>query len=519
MFKKEESFTTRQERLAREKDLFLCTSALDDGEIEALAYIWQKATYDAELERQLLDIEAAYEHEKSVAVAIKELEYDQRSIILNDPEATHTSLKMPQLNGLRPNSHRSSSSFAGKLVAILVVSLLLGSFWLLIASRQHSTNMASGGTPVSHTLPIVIVPNGNDGTIHALRIGNGTQLWQYRTGHPITGPTIVVQKDRVYALSDDGHVYAFRLEDGTLLWQHTFKISRPVGEDQVRLLASDNFVAVGFAQTSADLGNSGHGFVAALQATNGALLWQYQVPANYEKNPLVDVVGDTIYITETSSSGNITKALKAENRTLLWQNNQHPLLPPVWDGTGTLVALNGVLYGYSSGGLEALNAQNGELIWQQKASRDGDTPGGMLVAGDERLFLATPNLFCAYRMTNGEQLWCTHAKAPSSTSNIFEEFEGLIYMNGVAYVGRGIFNAPNEFQIEAWDGASGRLLWKWPSQSLLSPDSSWTFSGGQGVLFIPGANSGLYAIRGMDGRQLWFNTKLEVGLNVPGIGQ
>ena len=511
MSQKQESTKTRQKRLAREKTLYLYTSALEDGDIEALAIIWQQAERDSELESLLLDIHRVYQREEGLFVPLNSPESEHVFNTLSYPDGTMLPFTRPQLNGRRETPRRFRDSFVLKLVAVLLVSALIGSFWLLLASRQPAVSGTVGAGTPSESKPasqMVIIPTGDGkGTIVALR-SDGKQIWRKTTGHPIAGPTIVVQGHTVYAVSLDGHVYAFRLEDGTLLWQQTIKFANTpletVTSDNLRLFASQDFLVIGCAQLPA--GNEG--LIAVLQAANGALRWKSQVPGQAEANPVLGMSSDTVYLT----NGKVTKAVKAENQALLWQTSQHPFFPVLWDGTGSLVVLNGVLYGYSTAGLQALDANDGHLIWLQPAARDGGSPGGMLVAGNNRLFLATPNLFCAYDMDTGSQLWCTHTK---TSGNIFEEFEGLVYMDGVVYVGRAMFNASNEFQLEAWDGASGKLLWKWPAQDLLSHDRSWTFSGGQGVLYIPGTDGGLYAVGGTDGHQLWFDKSFNVSLSVP----
>ena len=102
-------------------------------------------------------------------------------------------------------------------------------------------------------------------------------------------------------------------------------------------------------------------------------------------------------------------------------------------------------------------------------------------------------------MDDGAQLWCTHARQQQ------EEFEQTVFMNGIAYVGRGLY-IPDGLRIEAWDATKGTLHWAWPANvSLLSHDFSWRFAGSNGMLYVP-VRQGIYAIRGSDGHQLWFAT-------------
>jgi len=105
-------------------------------------------------------------------------------------------------------------------------------------------------------------------------------------------------------------------------------------------------------------------------------------------------------------------------------------------------------------------------------------------------------------MNDGAQLWCTHTQPQGNNS---EEFEQTVFMNGIAYVGRGLW-IPDGLRIEAWDATKGTLHWAWPANvSLLSHDLSWLFAGSNGMLYVP-VRQGIYAIRGSDGHQLWFAT-------------
>lgn len=520
MSQEQEQITTRRERLAREKTLYLYTVALENGDIEALTSIWQQTMHNSVLETMLLDIHMAYEQEVDPGVPLIALEAKDGAGTLNGlNEVTAPPFTRPERRGRRATPRQRFASFALKLVAVLLVGVLIGSFWLLIASHQPAAKGPAGAgtaTVNNSVTPIVIIPSADEkGTLIALRPQNGKQIWSKTIGHPLWEAPIAVQGQTVYVVSSDGHVYALRLTDGTVLWQQTISSNSynshcptRIKGSSLRLFTSHDFITIGCTQISL----SGYeAFIAVLQATNGKVRWTSQVFWQADATPVLGMDGDTIYLTD----GKVTKAIKAENQALLWQTSKHSFLPANDRGTGSLVTLNGVLYGYSTAGLQALDAKDGHLIWLQPAARDGALPG-MLVGGNNRLFLATANQFCAYGMDTGKQLWCTHAK---TSGNVFEEFEGLVYMDGIVYVGRGMFNASIEFQIEAWDGASGKQLWKWPSQALLSHDRSWTFSGGQGVLYIPGKINGLYAVRGKDGHQLWFDPSFKVGSYGPAVAQ
>jgi outer membrane protein assembly factor BamB len=298
-------------------------------------------------------------------------------------------------------------------------------------------------------------------------------------------------------VSVDGHLYALQITSGKLLWQQlvvaTPNFSAAMGS--LRIMAGDTAVAVGY-----DMRGPRRAAVYVFKAQNGAPLWHDQAQAFNQGVSLVGVDDTAVYITDTSPQGGsfVTRARLAMKGTLLW-TSPHFIAPAAWAGTPSLVIVNGVLYGYGND-LQAVQAQNGKLLWEQKVSQDGMP--AQITTGNHEVYLVTQHRFCAYRMHDGAQLWCTHARQ----GNNFEAFEQTVFMNGMAYVGRGLYNNPDGLRIEAWDANKGTLHWAWPADvSLLSHDFSWLFAGSNGMLYVP-VMQGIYAIRGSDGHQLWFAT-------------
>ncbi|MBV9230795.1 MAG: PQQ-binding-like beta-propeller repeat protein, partial [Chloroflexi bacterium] len=288
MSHKPEAPQTRRERLAREKTLYLYTCALEKGDIEALTTIWQQARHDSALETLLLDIQMVYQQETGLLVPLPSTETEHRVGSLNGLEATGFPFTRPHLNRWRETPHRFWHSFVLQLVAVLIVGALIGSFWLLIASRQPRAN-GTGDTSVTSerklgTQMVIIPTEDGKGSLVALRSTDGKQMWRKTMGHPIAGPTIVVQGQMVYAVSLDGHVYALRLQDGTLVWQQTIKFANSppvqVKLGNLRLFASQNFLAIGCAQLPGPARDEG--LIAVLQATNGVVRWTSHVPGQAE---------------------------------------------------------------------------------------------------------------------------------------------------------------------------------------------------------------------------------------------
>ena len=259
-------------------------------------------------------------------------------------------------------------------------------------------------------------------------------------------------------------------------------------------------MAVGFG------GNRPTGsYIEVFDARNGHHLWSSQQPVVV----LLGLIGGVVYVTQGQQLNLMnlsTLALRAQDGRQLWKAAR-VVIAPATAGASSLVVVGNTVYGYGDK-LYAFNARQGTLLWQQPKACDG-VPG-MLVVGSNLLYLATQNRFCAYRQRDGAQIWCTNVK---NRGNYFEDFEQVVYMNHKVYVGRGGSN-PSGFVIEAREAASGKLDWSWPaSAGQLSPDISWPFAGGRGVLYVPSPAGELIAVRASDGKELWRH-KLDFGLGL-----
>jgi len=416
------------------------------------------------------------------------------------PEQQIAPLPLLPGNGRGNRRRQRFMSLATGLVALLLVSLLVGSALLLFSAR--STTTGANHPPIS-----IIVMGTNDGLL-ALRGSDGSLLWHYHAG-PITNTLILLQGNIVYAASADAHVYALHSDTGKLLWQQTVPHSPTDFYDFSyggRIAADHDIVAVNYTRLWDPLTNSERGMIYVFRAQNGANLWHHETLS--QETGLLGVDNKAVYITDVLKPGQgqlITSARRAADGKELWSNSIDAIHLPAWIGASSLVVVSGVIYGYSNG-LVALNTTSGKLLWQQKAAGDGYV--GQVVVGNGEIYLVTDRRFCTYQMSNGSQRWCTYTR--QKKGNPFEEFEQVVLMNGIAYVGHGNMD-PKSFSVEAWD-SNGVQRWEWPPtgsmarSNVLNPAISWMFVGSNGVLYIPSMD-GLYAIRASDGHQLWYVKK------------
>ena len=155
----------RSARLAREKDVYRYTTAMESGDIDTIALLWHKAQHDAALEEMLLETQNFYMNESLRARAI---DADIAAEVLETVLPTPVAMPEETLNGNGHhgnNRHRPArrvsrvGRFVQSLAAVLVVGLILGGFLVLFSTRHTATV----GINTTSTKPVKwhIVPSLN----------------------------------------------------------------------------------------------------------------------------------------------------------------------------------------------------------------------------------------------------------------------------------------------------------------------------------------------------------------------
>ena len=178
----------------------------------------------------------------------------------------------------------------------------------------------------------------NDNFLYCLSLDNGYIYWKFKTsGEIYSSPTYY--NGLIYLTSADGTLYAIDAEQGSLLW--TFKSTRPfygsavAGIDVVR--ASGN--STEYVAKDAGLGNvyvAGYdGYVYALNAESGQLVWKYKMAFPSEVSPAL--VGKTLYV----PANNFLYALDATTGKEIWSTKYYRLPAKI---TSAPVVSEGMIY-------------------------------------------------------------------------------------------------------------------------------------------------------------------------------
>lgn len=159
----------------------------------------------------------------------------------------------------------------------------------------------------------MIVVHAVDGSISALRRDDGRVVWRHLERVPSlslrgSGRPLIVGGDRVVVGNASGQVIALNLRDGSLLWRAT--IATPRGRTDI-----DRMVDVDADLAEADgviYAAAFQGYVAAINAANGQLLWTREISS--QSGIVVD--DNALYLSDEASD---VWALSRSNGATLWK--------------------------------------------------------------------------------------------------------------------------------------------------------------------------------------------------------
>ncbi|HEY1708483.1 MAG TPA: PQQ-binding-like beta-propeller repeat protein [Rhizomicrobium sp.] len=271
----------------------------------------------------------------------------------------------------------------------------------------------------------------------------------------------VVADGVAYVNSTDGNLYAFDLAAKKIKWQfYSYgNMDAPTGV----ILWSNKAVLV-----TCEI-DTKHWGLCSLDPATGKLQWSFaDLDPNQQVAPGAPpvIAGNVVYYREDRTYGYWLYALNAKTGAILWTFGQcQDDGVCIHLGSSPPALLNGMVYlGCSggdsfeitvSGGVCAINASNGQLVWQRL------TPGdysGRLVAAGGYVYVSTTNGTCC---------------------------------------------DPHPTVVTAINGAHGGVLW---SETVTDPGTSPTgppaFKSGK--LYVPvNGNPGLIALNATTGKQLW----------------
>jgi eukaryotic-like serine/threonine-protein kinase len=180
----------------------------------------------------------------------------------------------------------------------------------------------------------------------AIDAKTGAEIWNYSSPKPL-GCTPAVVNGVVYTASSDGYVHALKAGNGQEIWSFT--------QNDAEFLTSPT-VANGILYVSINSAGPKTNIFYALSATNGEVLWKYiESDANNYILSTAAVSDGIVYV--ASRNGDVY-AFKARDGALLWHIMAGHFLfssPAVIGGT--------VYIGSGDGNLYAIKATDGTILW------------------------------------------------------------------------------------------------------------------------------------------------------------
>src|SRR2546430_1936466 len=235
-------------------------------------------------------------------------------------------------------------------------------------------------------------PGGRE-TLHALDSADAKELWKKEIDDPFrdmqgpSGPrcTLVVDGDRVYALSCKGELQCLNVTDGQLIWRTNF---------------TNDFSAVFIGEKGNAPGASRHG-------NNGS--------------PLID--GDFLYACVGGTNGAGVVCFEKRTGRVIWksQNDQAAFAAPV------IATLAGVrqLVCFTCDGLIGLDPRDGKLFWRVPLkttfARHVTTPvvyGDIVVVGSHQVGLIGVRISRDGAGCKAQQAWLNKASAMNFASPV-----------------------------------------------------------------------------------------------------
>jgi serine/threonine protein kinase/outer membrane protein assembly factor BamB len=308
-------------------------------------------------------------------------------------------------------------------------------------------------------------------------------------------------------------ISAIQTSTGSVLWQRQWSdesVFSPIEDIGGTIYAATTH----FSSTT---GYSDSGFVHALRASDGSILWSYPVS---NRNGAYAVYASDGYV-YVSASG--LYVLQASTGSLVWkydpQNAYVTSQPAIANGE---VYLNIDDFGSHQGKIEAFQASNGKMLWQYNMVSDVDGAPGSIIVDNGVIYAASPQSFnrfqypydpskdsqntpstiYALQANNGSLLWKYQIDKDSS----FFKSEGssLESINGILYAVSASQKNSNS-AIHVISEKAGSLLWKYQVHVDGKYGALPSTLIADGIIYISsqGSTAMTYALKAEDGTVLW----------------
>lgn len=240
----------------------------------------------------------------------------------------------------------------------------------------------------------------------------------------VTAPPVITG-GRIFAMDGDNTVYALDETGGSRVWKHEIKVVSKgktregragILERAMNPLVGDaggrDKESVGGGVAAVDgtvFATSGLGVIQALDANTGELIWSRRMNTPIHSAPKVS--GGRLF---AISDDNELFAVNAATGDVLWTYQGIVESARMLTTPSPAVVDDVVVAPFASGEIVALQAQNGNVLWQDSLSSAGrltplaslnDISGGPVVADGYVIATAQSGVINAFDLRTGDRIW------------------------------------------------------------------------------------------------------------------
>ena len=263
-----------------------------------------------------------------------------------------------------------------------------------LAEPVANTEWAQAGGNASKSMPHLAL-GASLGEAWAVSIGKGGDLRTRLAAAPVVGSNMV------FTIDTQSTVRAFNAQTGASVWATQFGVERGnnaslfgggVAFDNGRIYASN-----------------GLGYVAALDARNGGIVWQVHPTGPLRGSPTVS--GDTLYVI---SQDNQIYSLKTSDGATNWSQAAALEIAGMFGSASPAVGQGTVVAGFSSGELNAYRYENGRLVWQDQLARTSirtsvasisDVDAHPVIDGGQVIAVGQGGRLVSLELISGQRQW------------------------------------------------------------------------------------------------------------------
>lgn len=306
-------------------------------------------------------------------------------------------------------------------------------------------------------------------------------LWKYNAYvSPVVSGNIVYSGGCEIKCTDS-YVYAIDTSSGDLKWKYNTSIgtSSPAVSGGMVFVGTDTIVNFdGFDKATQSVRSESMGYVYALDASSGRLIWNYKTIRGVS-SPVISA--GILYACD--ENGNVY-ALEASTGSLKWKSDA---LGSTFESSPAVSG--GIVYVGSYGNLNALDAATGALKWKYTTKGKARTPS---VSGGVVFFVGgngtTDNNVYALDAMTGALKW----KYKTNGGDSLSIYEGVVYVGGISDT------------VYALDASTGNLVWKFQFNASTFFSTNPAVSGG--VIYVGsywGYEGYLFALNASTGTVKW----------------